>query len=272
MKKIFGAILAGSLIMLTGCSGEKNSGETSNGALKEVKTIVVGATPVPHAEILEVMKPLLEKDGYKLEVKIFNDYVIPNKVTDGDEIDANFFQHTPYLLKFNMEQKTNLVSVANVHIEPMGIYSKKIKSLDEIRDGDSVAIPNDPTNGGRALDVLESAGLIKTKDAEFKTKLDIIENPKKLKITELEAAQLPRVIDDFTIAVINTNYALPAGLNPNKDALAIESKDSPYANILVVKAGNENTDKTKALVKAITSPEVKAFINEKYQGAILPAF
>ena len=268
MKKIFGTILIGILLIFVGCSDDKKSKDKAN----KVETIIVGATPVPHAEILEIVKPLLEKDGYKLEVKIFNDYVIPNKVTDSGEIDANFFQHTPYLLKFNEEQKTNLVSVANVHIEPMGIYSKKIKSLEELQDGDSVAIPNDPTNGGRALDVLESVGLIETQDAKFKTKLDIIQNPKNLKFIELEAAQLPRVIEDFTIAVINTNYALPAGFNPNNDALAIESKESPYANILVIKAGNENSNKIKALVKAITSPEVKSFIDEKYQGAIIPAF
>ena len=203
---------------------------------------------------------------------MFNDYVIPNKVTDSGEIDANFFQHTPYLKEFNKNQGTKLVSVGNIHIEPMGVYSKKIKSLADLKTGDTVAIPNDATNGGRALDVLANAGLIKLKEGELKTKLDIIDNPKKLKFTELEAAQLPRVIDDFTVAVINTNYALPAGLNPKTDALAIESSNSPYANILVVKAGNETSDKTKALLKATQSEEVKKFISEKYKGAILPAF
>lgn len=272
MKKIFSAILVATLFVFTGCSDSKQSSNDTASSNTKLETIVVGATPIPHAEILEVIKPILEKDDYKLDIKIFNDYVIPNKVTNDGEIDANFFQHTPYLLKFNAEQKTNLVGVANIHIEPMGIYSKKIKSLDELKDGDSVAIPNDPTNGGRALDVLENAGLIKTKDAEFKTKLDVIDNPKNLVITELEAAQLPRVIDDFTIAVINTNYALPAGLNPNSDALIIESKESPYANILVVRKDNENSTKTKALVNALTSPEVKAFIAEKYNGSIVPAF
>ena len=273
MYKRLGVILVGALLAFSGCSGDKKVEEkAASKEDKSSKTIIVGATPVPHFEILEIVKPLLAKDGYTLEIKVFNDYVIPNKVTDSGEIDANFFQHTPYLVEFNKNQGTKLVSVGNVHIEPIGIYSKKIKALSELKDGDSVAIPNDPSNAGRALDVLASAGLIKLKDVELKTKLDIVENPKNLKFTELEAAQLPRVIEDFTLAVINTNYALPAGLNPSSDALALESANSPYANILVVKAGNENSDKIKALVKAVKSEEVKKFINDKYKGAIVPAF
>lgn len=264
MYKGFSKVVLGALLALGSFSVAANA--------DAAKKIVVGATPVPHAEILEVIKPLLAKEGYTLEIKVFNDYVIPNKVTDSGEIDANFFQHTPYLKEFNKNQGTKLVSIGNIHIEPMGVYSKKIKSLSELKTGDTVAIPNDATNGGRALDVIANAGLIKLKEGELRTKLDIVENPKKLKFTELEAAQLPRVIDDFTVAVINTNYALPAGLNPKTDALAIESTNSPYANILVVKAGNEASDKTKALLKATQSEEVKKFINEKYKGAIVPAF
>lgn len=264
MYKGFSKVVLGALLALGSFSVAANADAE--------KKIVVGATPVPHAEILEVIKPLLAKEGYTLEIKVFNDYVIPNKVTDSGEIDANFFQHTPYLKEFNKNQGTKLVSIGNIHIEPMGVYSKKIKSLSELKTGDTVAIPNDATNGGRALDVIANAGLIKLKEGELRTKLDIVENPKKLKFTELEAAQLPRVIDDFTVAVINTNYALPAGLNPKTDALAIESSNSPYANILVVKAGNEASDKTKALLKATQSEEVKKFINEKYKGAIVPAF
>lgn len=273
MYKYLSSVLLGTLLVFSGCSGDKKT-DTKVAAKedKSAKTIIVGATPVPHSEILEVVKPLLAKEGYTLEIKVFNDYVIPNKVTDSGEIDANFFQHTPYLKEFNKNQGTKLVSVGNVHIEPLGVYSKKIKSLADLKEGDSVAIPNDPSNAGRALDVLASAGLIKLKDVELKTKLDIVENPKNLKFTELEAAQLPRVIEDFTLAVINTNYALPAGLNPSSDALALESANSPYANILVVKAGNENSEKTKALVKAVKSEEVKKFINDKYKGAIVPAF
>lgn len=236
------------------------------------KTIVVGATPVPHAEILEIIKPELAKDGYKLEIREFNDYVIPNLATQDDELDANFFQHTPYLDEFNKNKGTTLIKTVGVHLEPMGIYSAKIKNLNELKKGDRVAIPNDPTNESRALDVLATSGLIKLNNNPLKTPLDVVENPKELKFIELEAAQLPRTLDDTTIAVINTNFALNANLNPTKDALAIESKDSPYVNIVVVKKGNENSPKIKALDKAITSEAVKKFIEEKYQGAIIPAF
>ena len=274
MYKTLSALLVGVLLTLSGCTQEKKA-DTNSSALKEdknAKVIIVGATPVPHSEILEVAKPLLAKEGYKLEVRVLNDYVIPNKVTDSGEIDANFFQHSPYLAEFNKNQGTKLVSIGNIHIEPMGVYSKKIKTLAELKEGDSVAIPNDPTNGGRALDVLAKAALIKLKDAQLKTKLDIIENPKNLKVTELEAAQLARVLEDFTIAVINTNYALPAGLSPSRDALEMEALNSPYANIIVVKSGNENSEKSKALLRAVQSEEVKKFIAQKYQGAIVPTF
>ena len=222
------------------------------------KTIIVGATPVPHAEILEVIKPILAKDGYKLEIKEFNDYTVPNLATEDGDLDANFFQHLPYLEEFNKNKGTHLVKTVGVHLEPMGVYSKKIKDIKDLKDGDSVTIPNDPTNESRALDVLESAGLIKLNNNPLKTPLDIVENP--------------RTLDDVVIAVINTNYALNANLNPKHDALVLESKDSPYTNYIVVKAGNENSLKTKALNKAILSPEVKQFIENKYKGAILPSF
>lgn len=240
----------------------------ANGAEK----IVVGATPVPHAEILEVVKPILAKEGFTLEIKEFNDYTVPNLATEDGDLDANFFQHLPYLNEFNKNKGTHLVKTVGVHLEPMGVYSQKIKNINELKEGDTVAIPNDPTNESRALDVLASAGLIKLNDNPLKTPLDITENPKKLKFSEIETAQLPRTLDDVTIAVINTNYALNAKLNPTKDALVLESKDSPYVNYVVVKAGNENSKKTKALDKAINSPEVKTFIEKKYEGAILPAF
>ena len=234
--------------------------------------ITVGATPVPHAEILEFVKPELKKMGYELEIKVFNDYVIPNVATDEGQLDANFFQHIPYLNDFNAQKGTKLVKAAAVHLEPMGVYSKKIKNLDELKDGDKVGIPNDPTNESRALDVLVNAGLIKVNDNALRTPKDIIENSKNLKFIEIEAAQVPRTLGDTVISVINTNFAMNAGLNPVKDALAIESKDSPYANILVVKDSNENTPKIKALVKVLNSESVKNFINEKYKGAIIPAF
>jgi len=235
--------------------------------------IVVGATPVPHAEILEFIKPDLLEKGFELEIKEFNDYVVPNLAVADGELDANFFQHTPYLDEFNKNKGTNLVKTVAVHLEPMGVYSNKIKSLDELKDGAKVTIPNDPTNESRALDVLATAGLIELDSAvELRTPIDITKNPKNLQFSELEAASLPRTLGDSDISVINTNFAFNANLNPTKDALAIESKDSPYANIVVVAAGKENDAKTKALNEAITSEKVKKFIEEKYKGEILPAF
>lgn len=235
--------------------------------------IIVGATPVPHAEILEAIKPELKKSGFDLEIKEFNDYVIPNLATNDGEIDANFFQHIPYLEEFNKNKGTNLVKTVAVHLEPMGIYSKKIKNLNELKDKAKVSIPNDPTNESRALDVLADAGLIELDSkVELKTPLDITKNPKNLNFIEIDAASVPRTLDDVDIAVINTNFALNAGFNPLKDALKLESKDSPYANIIAVKKGNENNEKIKALDEAITSQTVKDFIEKKYNGAILPAF
>ncbi|MGP1484646.1 MAG: MetQ/NlpA family ABC transporter substrate-binding protein [Campylobacter sp.] len=244
----------------------------ANAADKD-KTIIVGATPVPHAEILEAVKPILEKDGYKLEIKIFNDYTVPNLATQDGDLDANYFQHLPYLNEFNKNKGTNLVQTVGVHLEPMGVYSKKIKNINELKNGDSVTIPNEPTNESRALDVLALAGLIKLNDNALKTPLDIVENPKNLKFKEIETAQLPRTLDDVTIAVINTNYALDAKFNPKRDALIIESTiDNPNVNYVVVRADNVNSPKTKALNKAITSHEIKEFIEKKYEGSIIPSF
>lgn len=259
-------ILTFSLIA-TGC-GNKQAAPAGKTVLK------VGATPVPHAEILNVVKPILAKDGIDLQVVEFTDYVRPNVAVAEKELDANFFQHLPYLNKFAAERNLQLVSTTAVHIEPMGIYSSKIKNLNEVTSGSIVAIPNDPTNGGRALVLLEKAGLLKLKDGVGinATVRDIVDNPKNLKVTELEAPQLPRSLDDVTIAVINTNYALEAKLVPTKDALFMEQKDSPFANILVVRKGDENRPEIQKLTKALNSEEVKKFINEKYQGAIVPAF
>lgn len=273
MRKL--AVLILSLLALTllfaGCGGSDKK-EANNTAAKT--TLKVAATPVPHAEILQVVKPMLEKEGIDLQIIEMNDYVRPNMAVAEKELDANFFQHTPYLEKFSTEHNLQLANVAGVHIEPMGIYSKKIKSLNELADGAQVAIPNDPTNGGRALALLEKAGVLKLKDGVGinATAKDIVDNPKNLKVTELEAPQLPRALDDVAIAVINTNYALEAKLVPTKDALFIEQKDSPYVNILVVRKGDENRPEIQKLVKALTSEEVKKFINDKYQGAVVPAF
>ena len=234
----------------------------------------VAATPVPHAEILEFVKPALAKEGVNLKVKVFTDYIQPNVQVAEKRLDANFFQHQPYLDEFNKAKGTHLINVAAVHLEPLGAYSSKYKKLDEIKDGSTVVIPNDATNGGRALLLLDKAGLITLKDKTniLSTPKDITANPKKLKFRELEAATIPRVLTQVDLALINTNYALEAKLNPEKDALVIEGSDSPYVNILVARPDDKDSADMQKLVAALHSPEVKAFILEKYKGAIVPAF
>ncbi|MEO6677139.1 MAG: MetQ/NlpA family ABC transporter substrate-binding protein [Pseudomonas sp.] len=238
------------------------------------ETLTVAATPVPHAEILEFVKPALAKEGVNLQVKVFTDYIQPNVQVAEKRLDANFFQHQPYLDEFNKAKGTNLVAVAGVHLEPLGAYSSKYKKLDELPGGANVVIPNDATNGGRALLLLAKAGLIKLKDSNniLSTTKDITENAKDLKFRELEAATIPRVLTQVDLALINTNYALEAKLDPSKDALVIEGNDSPYVNILVARPDDKDSDAMKKLVAALHSPEVKAFILEKYKGAVLPAF
>lgn len=284
LEKTFILIIALGLILtlIVGCGAKQNSapansnsqsGSQNNQETKTV-TIKVGASPVPHAEILNVVKPMLEKEGIKLEIVEFTDYNQPNLQLADKQLDANYFQHIPYLEKFSEDHNLNLTYIAKVHIEPMGIYSKKVKNLNDLKEGSSVAIPNDPTNSGRALLLLQKAGLLKLKDGVGinATVNDITENPKKLKIQELEAATLPRVLQDVDAAVINTNYALEAKFIPTKDALAIESADSPYVNILAVRKGDENRPELKKLAEALNSPEVKKFIQDKYQGGVVPAF
>jgi D-methionine transport system substrate-binding protein len=237
--------------------------------------LTVAATAVPHAEILEFIKPQLAKEGVDLNVKVFSDYVQPNVQVAQKQMDANFFQHQPYLDEFNKARGTDLVAVTGVHLEPLGIYSTKYKKLDEIPSGGvQVVIPNDATNGGRALLLLQGAGLIKLKNPTdiLSTVKDIVENPKNLKIRELEAATLPRVLTQVDLALINTNYALAAKLDPTKDALMIEGKDSPYVNILVARPDNKDSPAMQKLAAALHSPELKKFIEEKYQGAVVPAF
>lgn len=270
MKKKFLATLglAASLVF-TGCGGD--SGGTPNAET----TLKIGATPVPHAEILEEIKPDLKEKGITLEIVEFNDYVQPNIALNDKELDANFFQHEPYLNDFLKEHTDlKLKNAGGVHIEPMGVYSSKIKSLDELPDGAVVSIPNDPTNGGRALLLLSKAGLITLAEgvAEMATVQDIASNPRGLTIQEVEAAQLPRTLDDVDIAVINTNFAMNANLNPTTDALFMEGSDSPYVNIIAVREGDENRAEIKTLLDTIRSDKVKNFINEKYKGAIVPAF
>ncbi|MDR0649554.1 MAG: MetQ/NlpA family ABC transporter substrate-binding protein [Synergistaceae bacterium] len=237
------------------------------------KKIVIGVTPFPHGEIVKVAVPLLEKEGYAVEIKEFNDYVTPNIALNDGSLTANFFQHIPYLDDQVKNQKYDIAWVAKVHIEPLGIYSKKVKAVGDIPDGATVAVPNDPTNNARALRVLEKAGLIKVKPGELVTARDITDNPKNIKIVELEAAQLPRTLDDTSASVINTNFAVEAGLNPAKDAIAIEDKDSPYANVLVVRKADIEKPAIKALAKALGSPEVKNFIDtELTPKGIVAAF
>ncbi len=256
-------------LLVAGCGGA-----TKPPAQPGKTVLKVGATPLPHAEILNIVKPILEKEGIALTIVEMTDYVRPNMAVAEKELDANFFQHIPYLTKFAAERNLPLTYTAAVHIEPMGIYSKKIKNLNDLANGAQVAIPNDPTNGGRALALLAKAGLLKIKDGVGvnATVKDIIDNPKNLKVKELEAPQLPRALDDVAIAVINTNYALEAKLVPTKDALFIEQNDSPYVNILTIRKGDENRPEIQKLTKALTSDAVKKFINEKYQGAVVPAF
>ena len=259
MKKLLTALAAAAALT----SAAAHAGEIS-----------VAATAVPHAELLEFVKPALAKEGVELKIKVFTDYVQPNVQVAEGRLDANFFQHQPYLDEFNASRGTALVSIAGVHVEPFGAYSSKIKKLDELSEGAQVVIPNDATNGGRALLLLQKAGVIKLKDGAgiTATVKDIAENPKGIKVRELEAATLPRVLAQVDLALINTNYALEAKLDPSKDALTIEGKDSPYVNILVAREDDKNSDAMKKLVAALHTPEVKAFILEKYKGAVLPAF
>jgi len=237
-------------------------------------TLNVAATAVPHAEILEFVKPQLAKEGVDLNVKVFTDYIQPNVQVAEKRLDANFFQHQPYLDEFNKGKGTNLVAVTGVHLEPLGAYSSKWKKLADLPGGANVVIPNDATNGGRALLLLQKVGLIKLKNPTdiLSTPKDIVENSKDLKIRELEAATLPRVLTQVDLALINTNYALEAKLDPSKDALAIEGNDSPYVNILVARPDNKDSPAMQKLAAALHSPELKAFILEKYKGAVQPAF
>lgn len=252
---------------LTGCGGKDG----------DDKTIKVGASPAPHAEILKEVKAELEKDGYKLEVVEFQDYVQPNKALDAGDIDANYFQHKPYMDEFNAKQETELVSIGAIHYEPLGLYQGEKKSIDELAEGDKIAVPNDTTNEARALLLLESEGLIKLKkDAGLTaTKQDVVENPKKLEIVELEAAIIPRSMSSVAMGVINGNYALSAGIK-EETAITFESSDSEaaktYANIIAVKKGNEDSEKSKALFKAMTSDKIKKFIEKKYGKAVVPVF
>lgn len=278
MKKrsILTAIIAGIVsIGLIGCGNSEGSSNdsSSNG---DDKVIKVGVSPVPHEEIMEVAKPLLEAKGYTVEIVEFTDYVLPNTALESGEIDVNYFQHIAYLNSFNADNGTHLTYTAEIHLEPMGAFSKKYKTVDEVEEGAVVAVPDDPSNEARALRVLAAAGLIEVNDGELITTADITSNPKNLEFKELEAATLPRVLEDVDIAVINGNYALEAGLDVNNDAFYAEDKNveslKEIRNVLAVKEGNENSQKIKDLTEALTSDEVREFIEEKYKGAVVPVF
>ena len=235
--------------------------------------IVVGVTPFPHKDIMLAAKPLLAKEGYNLVIKEFTDYVQPNMALASKQLFANFFQHEPYLDNMNKEKKLDLVSIGKVHIEPLGVYSKKIKKLADLKKGNSISVPNDPTNEARALRLLEANGVITIKPGALVTVADITKNPLVLKFHELDAAQLPRTLDDVTASVINTNFAGEAGLVPARDALVMEGSESPYANIVVVRNEDKDSPKAKALMKAVQSPEVKAYIQKNLvERGIVPVF
>ena len=297
MKKTFGVVTAAVLAAasIAGCSGNKAAettaaettaaessaaetiAEETTASSGELQKIVVGASPAPHAEILKAANDVLKEKGYELEIKEYVDYIQPNLALESGDLDANYFQHLPYLESFNKENGTNLVSAGAIHYEPFGVYAGKTTSLDELQDGATIAVPNDTTNEARALLLLEAQGLIKLKeDAGLTaTKNDIVENPKNLQLYEVEAAQLPRVIGDVDVAVINGNYAIEAGYKVS-DALAVEASDSlaatTYGNVVAVRAGEENDPAIQALIEALTSDEVKAFIESTYDGAVVPLF
>jgi len=275
-----------SVSLLAGCGSTAASTTASSAAASasgsaasgETVTLKVGASPTPHAEILKQVVDDLAKEGVNLQIVEFTDYVQPNTALESGDLDANYFQHVPYLNDFNQKNGTHLVSVAQIHYEPMGIYAGKSSALDSIPDGATIAVPNDVTNEARALLLLQANGIIKLKDGAGldATKLDIAENPKNVEIVEVEAAQVASKLPDVDLGVINANYALEAGLSPATDALASETADSTaaqtYANVLVVKEGNENNEAIQKLVKALQSEKIRNYINDTYKGAVVPIF
>lgn len=276
MKKKLYLLLALVLAVasLTACGSSDKKDDSKKAENKG--TIKVAASATPHAEILEEAKKILKDKGWDLQIQVFDDYVQPNNVVEGGDFDANYFQHIPYLEQFNKEKGTHLVNAGGIHYEPFGIYPGTKKKLDELAEGDTIAVPNDTTNEARALLLLEANGIIKLKDGAGLTATvkDIAENPKNVKIQELEAAQVPRVKDEVAFVVLNGNYALQAGFSVSKDSIAYEKSDSEaaktYVNVIAVKKGNENKPGIKALVEVLKSDEIKKFINDKYDGAVVP--
>ena len=272
-KRLIGLLITGTLVLtlgLTACTGKK--GEETRRSAEEI-TLSVGATPVPHAELLELVKSDLAAQGITLRVVEFTDYVQPNLAVLNGDLDANFFQHIPYL-NSNDEWSARLTSAFGVHVEPFGLYSTKFNDVAELPNRASIAIPNDPSNGGRALLLLQARGLITLREEAGlrATPRDITDNPRNFRFQELEAAQLPRSLQDVDAATINGNFALQAGLNPLQDSLIIEGADSPYVNIMVVQKGNENDSRIIALKNALLSDKVRVFINNRYNGGVAPVF
>lgn len=242
--------------------------------LASAQTLTVAATPVPHGDILRLVAPELKSQGFDLKIVEFSDFVSPNIALDAGEVDANYYQHKPFLDDAVKNRRLRIASVAPIHILPMAAYSKKVKNIKDLPEGAHVSIPNDPANGGRALLLLQSAGLIKLKDGAGATAtvLDIADNPKKLRFTEVEAAQVPRTIDDVELAVVNSNYAIGVGLNPVEDSIYLEDKDSPYAVVVAARQGDESKPGVQALVKALRSDKVKKFMIDTYQGGVVPVW
>lgn len=278
-KKLLSLSLATILTagLVTGCgSSTSSSDQSSSQDNTQKKTITVAASQTPHSEILAEAAKILEKQGYELKVTVFDDYVQPNNVVESGEFDANYMEHVPYMEQFNKENGTHIVNAGGIHYEPFGIYPGTKKKLDDLAEGDTIAIPNDTTNEARALLLLQDNGLLTLKDGAGLTATinDIKENPKKLKFQELEAAQVAKVKDEVAFVVLNGNYALEAGYSVSKDSIAYEKADSEaaktYVNIIGVKEGNENSDGIKALVKVLKSDDIKKFINDKYDGAVIP--
>ncbi|BDG58994.1 MetQ/NlpA family ABC transporter substrate-binding protein [Caldinitratiruptor microaerophilus] len=280
------AVALTTLALLTGCgskpaggaagaanAGAPVAGASDAGGATSPVVLRVGVTAGPHEQIMKEVAKLLEPQGIRLDIKVFTDYKIPNQALEAGDLDLNSFQHQPYLDTENKERGFHLVSIARTVTFPMGVYSRKIQKLDEIRQGGTVAIPNDPTNGGRALLVLQQAGLIKLKPEAgiLASPRDVVENPKGLRFQELDAAQLPRVLPDVDAAVINTNYAMEAGLNPRKDAIFVE-QNSPYVNVIAVREKEKDRPEFRKVVEAYHSPQIRKFIEETFQGAVVPGF
>ncbi|MFM1536476.1 MetQ/NlpA family ABC transporter substrate-binding protein [Helcococcus ovis] len=267
MKKKLLSLLLVFVILLVGCGTKVND-------LDKTKKVKIGVSPVPHEEITKVAQKLLKEEGIELEIKVFDDYIQPNLALNDGSLDANFFQHLPYLETFNKEKNTKLVSVASVHVEPIALYSKSVKNINDFKDGAEILIPADASNGSRALFLLEKNGLIKLKEGlkNLVTEQDILENKKNIKFTPIDAALIPKAYKEKDGAVINSNYAIQAGLNPLKDGLIIEGSESKYSNVIAVKKSNKDKEVIKKVIKAFQSKEVKEYIEKSFKGAVVPAF